>query len=726
MAATGHRIGVAALLGTAAATALVGGVAVVILNSGGDTEETLVPESTVAATALTTESVVTTEGLSDEAIAADDEFPMDEPPLRALPPMGIDSAVFDWTVAELGESNHGEMWINQLVEVDGSFWAIGGSYDEMSDREVSFVFISTDGVDWQRSELPEEISQAGHPQLTATDSGVVAIVNGWDAVTDRPEMSVFVSVDGETWVESSPASLVTTGETMWLNHVAASGGTIVLAGASEEAPPPHEPLVITIERDGYLIELDEANWSYLVTDKANGEAVAFGSQEDLWGHEDDGRFGIYDAASDEMVFQLTWEELDAAATTTYESATWGEPMQIRLTSGDRTMTIDEFSGAVSVTDATGAVLFKGTERDMWQGPPPTFRDRNGNVLVVVPWDEWEAAHGAAYDLDGHDVYSATPIMMRSTDGGVSWETVDLWDVAPANFSFQSVVGGQAGFVAIGTTEPSFEDHACDQSIEEPAVVVLTSRDGVAWVERTNNLRPRDWLGTVTATGDGYVAVRSGEQTTSEVVASVDGATWLPVLNQDDLELEMGQVWFDRVAAGQLGTFAIGTYDGHSQPDQVSAELSQAGRTLSIEGPIYTVIDDDTSTVLYSYDESTVTHCEEFVGAPASGFKWGQGGLVIFDDEGAVIFAASHRRYEEAMSAMWAEPIGYYESEQVLLYQAEQAWLRVPLPPGLGPHLWFGGAVVTDEGVVLVATSETHSDVDFTVTNLAVVGVPIEP
>ena len=96
---------------------------------------------------------------------------------------------------------------------------------------------------------------------------------------------------------------------------------------------------------------------------------------------------------------------------------------------------------------------------------------------------------------------------------------------------------------------------------------------------------------------------------------------------------------------------------------------------------------------------------------------------MFDESGRLIFAVSHRQFEDAMSEVWDPRDVYYETEQVLLYLDGERWTRVPLPADLGPHAWFGGIIVTEDKICLLVTSETHSEDDFTITSLAMVGVP---
>lgn len=721
MAATHVRTGL--VIGTAAAIAVIGLAVVFLLDARSPREGDSTPPAATGAVEDRAPATIEPAPSPGEAPGPmgppDAGYPDGERTPKSLPPMGIDSVAFEWTVSPVLAASGGEAWIHQLLEIDGTLWAIGSGYDMARDREQWFVYTSEHGVEWQRGELPADVYDAGHAQISAFDGGIVAVVNPWDSDSASPQLSVFVSSDGETWTRRDPSPSVPAGEQVWINHVAGAQDVLVLAGA--HAPvmdEPHEAPLIVIEHDGYVIELDEMTWSYLITDAATGVVVGHGSQEHIWSQAD-GVTGIYDPVADEVVFPLSWEDLDRAATAAYDSVAWDDRMLISVTSADRTLTLDEFTGAATVTDASGGVLFEGSERDLFQGPPPTFRDRDGNVIVIVPWDLWESAHAAAYGEPGVE-YTPTPVLLRSADLGTSWQAVDIDGLVDENFYFQTLVGGNDGFLAIGSSEPPYEEFALR---DVPAPIVLRSTDGLEWTATDTNLDGLDWLNNVTVVDDGYLAVRGTPGGQSEVIASDDGAVWTPVLTQDALLLEVGQVWFDRAAGGPLGTFVTGSYDGHAVIDPAPAHITRDGRTLTVIGTEFTVTDDTTGETLFTFDERVAMYHEEAIGAPAEGFRWGHGGLVMFDEDGGVIFAVSHRRYEEAMSEAWDDPSTFYEMKQVLFFSDGPSWAQVPMPGDIGAHPWVSGIIVTDDRVIMTITSESHTDYDYSVECVALVGVP---
>jgi hypothetical protein len=729
MATANLRKGLIALAGTAMAVLFVGGLLLLVLSI--DTGDR--GDGGLQAVATTRPNEDATEAPSDastqggtRAETTDGELlPGHRPDMVPLPPMGIAAADFGWTASDLMESAGGEMWLNQLLEVDGTLWAIGGGYDPSADHEYSLVFTSSDGVTWEPKTLPEGLSGAGNATFAVTDAGIVATVNTWEEEARHARLRAFVSSDGDNWTETNLSSFVGDDENLWISWLAGGDGVLLMAGARENIPDAAwGPTVITIEKDGYIVELDEEEWTYSVSDRATGVVIVSGSQEVIWSSQGDNA-GIYDPVAGEIVFPIAWETLDQAGVAAYETAQWGGPLVVTLTSGDRTLTLDEFSGEVTVIDDSGTVLFTGTEMDLWQGPPPTFTDpATGDVIVVVTWDEWNAAHEAAYP-EPAGPYSATPVLLRSSDNGATWSSVDIEAIAGSGFMFQSLLHGPAGFLAVGAIEPNYEDAARSILPYEPsAPTVFTSRDGLEWTELSTNLEKGAWLQSLAVTPAGYSAILSDESG-SRVVTSADGASWQTVLSADDLGLELGSVWFDRISGGALGTFVTGTYDGYVEPEAPApATISKNGRTLTINMPSYTVTDDATGAVLFTFDESVFGFDEEAAtGTPPSGFKWGQGGIVMFDDAGGVVFAASHLEFEEAMENVWADPGVYYESEAVLLYSDGGAWARVQLPDDLGPHAWIGGMVSTDTSVILTAMSEAQSGFEYSVSTKALVGVP---
>ena len=728
--------GLIALLAVAVMVTFIGGMLVLVLNSGDDEEvaapvATTQPSETLATTPPPATTVAPTDladGQGGAAASEDSRYYLDGEGIP-LPPMGIDTSNFEWTVTELDSSTgRGEAWISSLFEMNGELWAVGGAYEESLDGERSFVYRSSDGVSWEAADLPAGIGDGGHAQFTATEAGVVAVVNKWEEDAERNLMRVFVTTDGVIWTETDLGAFATSTEQMWINQVAGSGSTIVMVGSKEQVPAPgsYEPRVIVIEHDGYIVELDEETWSFEVSDAVSGEVVARGSQETLWMHNEDGQIGIYDGS--ELVFPMGWEELDRAGVAAHEEVQWGDRLQITLTKDDKTLTLDGFTGDVVVTDVSGAVLFEGSEQDLWQGPPPTFRDALGEVIVAIPWDVWNLAYEEAYSSieGGIFAYSAEPVVLRSADGGATWQPVDLGAFAGDNFYFQSLAGGPNGFLAIGTQENVFfEGEGVRAPEAPPAPTVLTSSDGTIWTEVAADLTGGDWLHSLAAGSDGFLAVRGGVDGLSSVVASSDGSSWQDSLTQDDLDLELGQVWFNQIHNGGLGAFVTGGYDGWTEPDYEPVTIARDGRTVTYDMSVYTVTDDASGEVLFMFDESEywMYEGEEGFGEPASGFKWGQGGFAMFNDDGTVIFAASHEQWENVMQTIWGQDPGvYYENEQVVLYRDGGTWTQVPLPD-LDAHTWLGGAVVTDAAVIVSATAETHSETDFSVTNVIMVGVP---
>jgi len=215
-----------------------------------------------------------------------------------------------------------------------------------------------------------------------------------------------------------------------------------------------------------------------------------------------------------------------------------------------------------------------------------------------------------------------------------------------------------------------------------------------------------WVQNLAAGGDGYLAVVSTE-TGAAVLQSADAATWSPYLDVDELQLPFGSAWFDRTASGGFGTFVLGSRDGWEpqaeEPQPVA--FTKQGRTLTIDGPRYSLVDDESLATLFSFDEQAWWTTHEPVDGmePLPPVRWGEGGLAIFADDGTLLFALSLD--EQWQGDEWADPEEWYEPEQLLLRHDGTTWVSVDLPEDVGPYDWFAGVVVDDDRIVLVATCE---------------------
>ncbi len=609
---------------------------------------------------------------------------------EALPSMGIPTAAFDWeaSVLPLGDA---EGWVHQLLTVDGELWAVVAAPE--GEGEHTLLYTSGDGLRWEERALPAALGADGPAQLWATDDAVVAVVARWDELAERTD--VWVLPNGGAWQQADLSAVIRDGHHFWLSDVAGGDGALVAVGASESMRTDQFPAVAVIERDGLVLEIDEAARSYLITDAASGEVVGHGDLDRLWQPEDPGACVIYDPSTRESLFRTRWEALDEAAIDAYENAIVGERLVVEVAEEDLALRLDQFTGILTVMDAAGNEVFAGREEDLWRGLPPTFTDpRTGEVILVVTWDEWEAAFEVVYASE--EGFGSTPLLLRSTDGGLTWDAIDAApDPVDGYFYFNGVARGPDGFLALGAIESGIDAEA-----QPPQPVILHSPDGLAWTELPGEGLP-GWLYQLSWEGDRSHALLHDEEGAG-VVASDDGLTWRMLLRDDDLALPVGSAWFDHVAHGPLGTFVAGTWDGWVEPEG-GVVIAEQGRTLTIAGGIYTVTDDATGEVLFTFDERQAWDGEGQVAD--SGFRWSQGGLAVFADDGTVAFAVSHRELEEAMRGQHAEPEARYRSEQFVVWSDGTGWQRVALPDDLGPHAWCAGMVALDDRVVLA----THVD-----------------
>ncbi len=614
-----------------------------------------------------------------------------------LPSMGIPAATFEWESSAL-PLDTGEIWLHQLLTVDGEIWAVVAA-PEGEDTHTR-LYTSGDGLHWEERALPAALAGDGPAQLWATDDAVVAMAARWDELGERTD--VWVLPNGGSWRQADLSAVFQDGQHTWLSGVASGDGVLVAVGASESMHTEGYPPVAVIERDGMVLEIDEAAASYLITDAATGAVVTHGSLERLWQPDDPGHCVIYDPATRESLFRTGWDELEEAAVDAYANAVVGERLVVEVAGDQGTLRLDQFGGVLTVIDTAGNEVFAGTEEDLWRGPPPTFTDpRTGDVILVVPWEEWEEAFEAVHA--GWEGSGSTPLLLRSTDGGATWAVIDAApDPGDGFFYFNGVVRGPDGFLALGAIESGM-----DAAAQPPQPVVLHSPDGLAWTELAGDGLP-GWMHQLSWDGDTYTALLH-DGLGAGVVASDDGLAWRTLLRDDDLALPVGSAWFDHVAHGPLGTFVTGMWDGWAEPEAEEVAITDQGRTLTIAGPIYTVADEATGEVLFTFDERDAwAEGDHHEMRDDSGMRWGQGGLALFADDGTLAFAVSHRELEEATRARPTEPEAGFRSETFVVWSDGSQWQRVALPDDLGPEAWCAGMVVLEHQVVVA----THVDAFF--------------
>lgn len=714
-----HRHRIITLAAAAALVVLsVGGVTWLLMSPGDDEPIAEVPaiSSTAAQPAPTTPSARVPNGDLSEDARGDDGWNREQG--IPLPPMNMPSSSLNWEQAELFSADASGYWLNQLFEMDDRLIASGASWDERTERETLFLFESSDGLAWNEIAVPDEFSAAGVHEIVPAGDLLVAFGNRWWDNGTSPELSVFVSPDAQTWKRVDVSAFAGDEERLWLWAAVGHDDTVILIGNLErfvdEPSWEYEPIII--RKNGLTLELDNLTYSFLITDDATGQVVLHGSQEFMWDHGrgEDGAV-LYDPETGERIFSVSWEELNQRATEVYETTRFGRDLVVDVESGGLELRMDQYTQLITVTDpATQAVVFSGTEDVLWQGQPPTFIDPHTDTVILrLTWDEWNEAHDAAYTDEEGLGYWNRSIALVSHDDGESFTAVDLGTTAGEGFYLSSIAAGPDGFLAYGALEGpgTWEDGGG----WEPEPVVLKSADGLAWTRLSTNLEPGTWIDYITRRDDGYLA--SGHTDTGPVLLeSADGATWIPFLKLDDLGLPFGSAWFNQVATGELGTFVIGSRDGWDPyPEPEPMVTSKQGRTLTIAGPIYTLVDDATGETLFTFDEHEfwVEHGPFDGEELPSPVRWGQGGFAIFDDDGALLYALSHE--EQGHEEEWEDPGEWYEPEHLLLRHDGSGWVSIDLPGDVGSYNWFSAGVVLDDRVVLAAAFEdewTHRVIVF--------------
>jgi hypothetical protein len=638
-----------------------------------------------------------------------------------LPPMGIQSVTLEWDRIDLPGPETGEYWMNQLLTLDDRLIVSGGWFDEQSGEEGFFVLESPDGLTWTDVALPLEATESGPGQLAAAGNTLVAFTHDWEHTTGRPDVSVFLSSDLSTWTEVDVSAFTEDDEVLWLWQAAGHGEALLLGGHREPYYPDPgwiaEP--IYIHKNGLTLEIDTATRSFLITDDATGEVLLHGTEELMWDYQrDEGGAVLYNQDTGERVFAMPWDELNQRAMEIYATTPFGGDLVLDYESEGRRLTFDQFSGELVVTEvASGSVVYRGTEDELWQGQPPTFINPHTDTVVLrLTWDEWNEAHAAAYEGFEEGDYWVDTIILSSRDGGASFEEVDLSTVAGDGFHLATLAAGPNGFIATGGIEGPwlYEDQPY-----EPNQLVLTSADGLAWTMAAS-LEPDGWINTMTAGPDNYYA-SMGTETGCAVLRSADGETWKRFLEVADLALPMGSAWFDDIAVGDFGVFARGQRDGWDETyEELPFVISKQGRTLTIDGTVYTLVDDATGAQLFTFDEQESWQQHEATGDDYfTPVRWGEGGFAIFDESGTLLFALSHE--EQWQDDEWEEPEVWYEPEQLLLRHDGTAWSSVELPEEIGPNSWITGFAVGQDRVVLAATVEEHTAGEWSTSPLILIG-----
>ena len=311
------------------------------------------------------------------------------------------------------------------------------------------------------------------------------------------------------------------------------------------------------------------------------------------------------------------------------------------------------------------------------------------------------------------------MLLASSDGGATFTEVDLTAVAGEGFNLSSFTGGPTGYLILGYVEEPWL-YEGDMGYA-PDLTVLRSTDGYEWTN-LGHVDQYGWSHNVAAVADGYLASFAADDTQA-VMSSSDGLTWSPTLTVEDLQLPFGSAWFDKIADGGFGTVVTGSRDGWEPDEGAVRSVTKQGRTLTIDGPRYTLVDDATGVTLFDFDEEQFWMDHEWVEdeQPFTGLRWGQGGMAIFTEDGTLLFAVSHDEMWGDHEGDYYEPEEWYRTEPMLLLNQGSGWTSVEMPEEIEGNAWFSSVIVGDDEIVLATTVDDYSDGDWSQRVLIMVG-----
>lgn len=222
-----HGLRVLAIAAAAFIAVLIGVGSIAML------DRAVTPESPPATNVVTTIATPPTTAVETTPSTTLETAPVDEPEPVAAPTLL-------WTTVEnsaLGGDGHQSM---NAVAYDGDrFVAVGSESAGVWGEEHAAVWISTDGVDWNR--IPHEEAVFGGPQggvmsdVTAGGPGFVAVGTIWNwAGVENSEQSaepvVWTSPDGEAWTRTADIALGSDAEFVGMNSVIAGGPGFIAVG----------------------------------------------------------------------------------------------------------------------------------------------------------------------------------------------------------------------------------------------------------------------------------------------------------------------------------------------------------------------------------------------------------------------------------------------------------------------------------------------------------------
>ncbi|NNC92995.1 MAG: hypothetical protein HKN80_10940 [Acidimicrobiia bacterium] len=473
---------------------------------------------------------------------------------------------FSWQRSALPTPDGAEVWNVQVVADADGFVAIGTGYVPSSPEERGnqiLVWRSDDGADWTLQST-ESTFDGSLDTILTTDDGFVAIVRSFDGSFDTA--TLYTSPDGATWTAAGvDLGDIAEDQYLWFNGAASGNGATVLAGALQTEPT--EPPVV-FEEAGVVLQQNNRDGSFTVTDLATGELITVLSNEAVYG----GGPVVY-GPDGELIVALSEELMEEAFSADTAGRFTVEQEGIRV---DIDYNEDRY---VATDTATETVLTQGSVEDLFRSGQLVVVDPNSNeTLLDINMDDFYAAQDEAWrDRDG-EYFPTTELIVLATTNGTTWKRIDLGSGAAQELNVGGVGFGPDGFfvsvVRYGSQRPEHD--------------VWRSTDGMEWELSSSVAGTAD--SPIISAGDAYYQLSDGRR--AAIVRSTDGVDWTLVHQPDDRG-----TYYSELAAGGLGVVAIGQHQENTYGPPVV--IAKDGRTLVVDGETgrITVTEDTTGEVL---------------------------------------------------------------------------------------------------------------------------------
>jgi hypothetical protein len=628
------------------ASNLIGGAALVLVLIGG--------------TAAGVQLLVTPGEPTDEnpAVTIDNSQAADESATA-----GSQVADFAWERVTLPKPEGARVWNIQVAANAEGFVAIGSGSTEGVSEEQLLVWDSPDGAEWS---LTATTSPFDGPidTLFNTGDGFVAVVRSFDTTTASTQ--IYSSPDGINW-SAAAADLGPIGvnRALWFAGAASGNGATVLAGMLQTEPP-QPPLIF--EEAGVVLQQDNSDGTFAVSDLATGEVITVISSEAVYG----GGPTVY-GPDGEVILTLSEEVLAGAFGAGFEGVLSVEQDGIQIV-------IDYNEGTYVATDiGSETVVASGSEDELYRpGRIVVVNPATEETILDIDSEEFYQAQDDAWN-DGREYLPQAELVVLATTDGQDWERIDLGSGVAEELNVSGIGFGPEGFlVSVSRFGPDRAGQEVWRSTDAEQWELLSSTD-----ERSD--------GPIVSGNDAYYRLSFGNR--AAVARSVDGSEWTKVYEPGNRG-----TYFNTIAAGGLGVVAIGQYQEENYGPPVV--IAKDGRTLVVDADTgrITVTEDATGEVLTTI-ELDIYELE----APAQIIEdYEKGTIAITDIDGTVVMEFTE---EEATAASEEAEQDYEYSvpEPAIAYSPDGAKWFTATTVGL-EIAWAQGVAVGDNAVLIIGES----------------------